>query len=141
MIKEDSMRKLLVLTLIWQLAFVSGAAILPDGLYFEKNDHILTPSEELYYTFRFDSAKEQPPEKVEFQVKDLADREVASGYGKLSEKKLRFAVYRLLGCNEVSKLPTGWYDLAVRAAGTKDFFHQKFFVRNEKFQYRAVCFG
>ena len=44
MIKEDSMRKLLVLTLIWQLAFVSGAAILPDGLYFEKNDHILTPS-------------------------------------------------------------------------------------------------
>ena len=92
MIKENSMRKLLVLTLIWQLAFISGAAILPDGFYFEKNDHILTPSEELYYTFRLDSAKEQPPEKVEFQVKDLADREVASGYGKLSEKQPRVAV-------------------------------------------------
>lgn len=139
MIKENSMRKLLVLTLIWQLAFISGAAILPDGFYFEKNDHILTPSEELYYTFRLDSAKEQPPEKVEFQVKDLADREVASGYGKLSEKQPRFAVYRLLRSNEVCKLPTGWYDLAVRTVGTKDFFHQKFFIRNEKFQYRAVC--
>lgn len=133
------MRKPFILTLICQLAFAAGAAIVPDGFYFEKNDHILTPSEELYYTFRFDPAHDQLPEKVEFLVKDLADREVASGRGDLSEKLTELAIYRLLKNSETGKLPTGWYDLAIRAGESGEFFHQKFFIRNEKFQYRAVC--
>ena len=118
------------------------AAPRPSGFFFEKTDHFLTPSEELYYTYLVPAGEEKSLEKgIEFVVSRDG---VQAASGTSREQVGNFdgvTVFRLLGRKGVKELRNGWYDLAVRPVsedGKGDFFHQKFFVRNEKFRYRVV---
>lgn len=56
----------------------ASGAMVPDGFHFEKNDHFLTPSESLSFTYRFQDGDDSAlREGVDYRVFDLANRALA----------------------------------------------------------------
>lgn len=111
-------------------AFHLGAAMVPDGFYYERNDHIQTGREPLFFTYSFAQEDSAALKKgVEFEVSDLARRTVFSGRSDRCRIDGRLAVFRLLEPDRMAKLATGWYDLAIRPVGESEYFHLKFYVR------------
>ncbi len=115
----------------------SWGAPRPSGFFFEKTDHFLTPSEELYFTYEIPAGEEWKG-GVEFLITKDGSR-IRSGSSTERQKGTEpLIVFRLLEQSAVKQLSSGWHDLAVRPVGTEEFFHQKFFVRNEDFSSRVV---
>lgn len=53
----------------------ASGAMVPDGFHFEKNDHFLTPSESLSFTYRFQDGDDSAlREGVDYRIFDLANR-------------------------------------------------------------------
>ena len=119
----------------------ASGAMVPDGFHFEKNDHFLTPSESLSFTYRFQDGDDSAlREGVDYRIFDLANRQLAAGVARAFEKQGRLAVYRLLTPKQVSALKSGWHTLEIKPAADKQaaYFRMKFYVRSGKFAHRVV---
>ena len=136
------MNRLLSLFFALLLVRTAVAAPVPDGFLFEKNDHFLTPSESLFFTYALEKGDEAELRNgIEFRIDDLAGNTVAEGEAAGFERRGCLAVFRLLTPEQSAQLKPGWHTLAVRIAGGEagnDFFRMKFYVRGGEFARRVV---
>ena len=137
------MNRLLSLFFALLLVRTAVAAPVPDGFLFEKNDHFLTPSESLFFTYALEKGDEAELRNgIEFRIDDLAGNTVAEGEAAGFERRGSLAVFRLLTPEQSAQLKPGWHTLAVRIAGGEagnDFFRMKFYVRANSPAGSSIC--
>ncbi len=135
------MMKTLFYAVLSVAVVTAGAAMVPDGFYYEKNDHLQTRSESLFFTYKFSPGDEDALRRgVKFELSNLDNEIVRSGESREFELRDGLAIYRLLPPAEMAELPSAWYNLAIAPAGdeTNNMFDLKFQLDSTPYRSRVV---
>ena len=111
-----------VLTVLLALVVVlrpqpNACAAVPDGLYFEANDHFQSPSEPLQFTYQATAADLPELQRgIDFVVSDLTGAVIAKGTSTDVRPENDLAICTLLPADRIKGWKEGWYDLLVTPA-------------------------
>ncbi|MEZ0216609.1 MAG: hypothetical protein ACAH89_05720 [Rariglobus sp.] len=99
----------------------SVSALIPDGLYFEANDHLQSASEPLQFTYKTgadDLSKLR--QGIRFTVTDLTGTTIAQGTATDVKAENGLAVCTLLAPGHTSTWKEGWYNLRTSPVAEPD---------------------